>query len=322
MHLHLKSNVAAGEVRVQAFEALVQEVAGRAGSFQAEHATLGEDFLGYRLRVAGQMLSLSHRPTSRSALVAIHQSTTGTRRYCLEAGAWASLRPRIEATVDMLHGHELEQDLTLAAREPLHADGTVVFQDRWWDHWQDHPHDSQQSLGAHYKHDLHPLIHALAEGQLFPRLPEHPRILDLGGGTGSLLMRMGRWGHLVDRNARQLAAAEARPDACFEVHAGDIRALPDFAAVVGGPVHLALAIGSLHLHVMEPTQAWKLAHGLFGDLAPGGYLVAAGHSPLLLNRDDLELIGFEVHNCIVPGRDDKGRRQQLYLARRPPGSSS
>ena len=51
---------------------------------------------------------------------------------------------------------------------------------------------------------------------------------------GSLLLKIGRWGHLVERNTRQLAAADAHPERCYEVHAGDIRTLPDFRAVAGG----------------------------------------------------------------------------------------
>jgi hypothetical protein len=68
---------------------------------------------------------------------------------------------------------------------------------------------------------------------------------------------------------------------------------------------------------MDPHDAWRVAHKLFADLAPGGFLVAAGHTPFLLNREDLERIGFEVHNTTVPGRDAQGRRRQLYVARRP-----
>lgn len=68
---------------------------------------------------------------------------------------------------------------------------------------------------------------------------------------------------------------------------------------------------------MNPDDAWRVAHKLFADLAPGGCLVAAGHTPFLMNREDLELIGFEVHNTTVHGRDAQGRRRQLYVPRRP-----
>ncbi len=317
MPLHLKSPVSTDDLRRQAFEALLTGVAERAGPFLADHAALGESFFGVRLRVLGEELSLSHRPGAESPVVAVHRSAGGTRRYCLGPGAWGALARRVESTADVLHGHEVELDRTLAARQPLAERGTVVFQDRWWDHWQDHEWVHGGTLGAWYKTVLHPLIGEFVCRELLRALPEKPRILDLGGGSGSLLMQLGQWAHLVERNTRQVAMADARPDRCFEIHQGDVRQLPDFGAVAGGPVHLALAVGLLNLHVMAPTEAWRVAHGLFADLAPGGLVLIAGHSACLLNREDLELIGYEVHNCAVPGRRADGRRLQLYLARRP-----
>lgn len=141
------SPVSTDDVREGAFEALLQAVAARAGSFQAEHAALGEDFLGYRIRVRGQALSLSHRPSRSSAVVAVHRTAESTRRFCLAPGSWGQSQRQVEATADVLHGHEVEQDMTLAARESLVDAGTVVFQDRWRDHWQDRPHDAEHRLG-------------------------------------------------------------------------------------------------------------------------------------------------------------------------------
>ncbi len=154
-------------------------------------------------------------------------------------------------------------------------------------------------------------------GPLLPALPPHPRVVELGGGRGRLLRLLGLGGHLVERNERQLALAKADLPTGVELHAGDMRALPDFDAVAGGPVHLALAVGSLHVNVMHPEEAWRFAHGLLQDLAPGGFFLAAGHTPFLLNADDLSLMGFEVLNTVVPSRAPRGAQRQLYLARRP-----
>ena len=35
---------------------------------------------------------------------------------------------------------------------------------------------------------------------------------------GFLLLKIGRWGHLVERNTRQLAAADAHTERPYEVH--------------------------------------------------------------------------------------------------------
>ena len=128
--LHLESPIADARVRAQALASLVAQVAARAGAFAAEHAPLSEEFLGIRLRVGAESLALSHRLDPASAVVALHRGPEGTRCYCLGPGAWLALRSRVEATADVLHGHEVEVDQTLLARSALHADGTVVYSDR------------------------------------------------------------------------------------------------------------------------------------------------------------------------------------------------
>ncbi len=318
MPLRLEAPPADEATRGGALQDLLGAIQGLAGPFQPLHAELNEDFFGYRLRLPGEELSLAYRPRGDASLVAVHRSGAGVRRYCLPPGAWHELRRGLAILLTYLHGDEFEFDHTLAARRPLLRDGTVVFQDRWWDHWEDHPFGTRGlTLGHHYRDLVHPLVQQVV-GRLLPLLPPRPRIVDLGGGQGRLLRLLGLGGHLVERNERQLEMARHGQPEGVELHAADIRSIPDYAALATGPVHIALAVGSLHVNGMVPEHAWKLVHGLLEDLAPGGFLLAAGHTPFLLNADDLELIGYEVLNTGVPSKGQAGGQlRQLYLARRP-----
>ena len=82
------SPVSTDDVREGAFEALLQAVAAQAGSFQAEHPALGEDFPGYRIRVRGQ--ALAARESLVDAGTVVFQDRQRTPAPWTRAAAWVS----------------------------------------------------------------------------------------------------------------------------------------------------------------------------------------------------------------------------------------
>jgi len=67
----------------------------------------------------------------------------------------------------------------------------------------------------------------------------------------------------------------------------------------------------LNSEVVTTSQAGALLNALVPTLRPGGLLVAFGHTPVLLDRDDLESRGLRVQQCLGRFKDDVF---QYYIA--------
>ncbi|MBT5855478.1 hypothetical protein HOH87_02450 [bacterium] len=66
------------------------------------------------------------------------------------------------------------------------------------------------------------------------------------------------------------------------------------------PVQLIISCGGLLNEGISPTKkdALSAAHAMYKTLEEGGYLMVSGQSPIWLNKDNFESVGFRVRHCI------------------------
>jgi len=101
-------------------------------------------------------------------------------------------------------------------------------------------------------------------------VPQGPRLLDVGGGTGATALRLKQLGHAQIVGLVDLVAAESVEGLDF-CYSGDLTdpALLDRIAAEQGPFDTIVAADVLE-HLVDP---WTLVKRLHGMLKPGGSLL-------------------------------------------------
>ncbi|MFN0117537.1 MAG: hypothetical protein ACKVQC_04490 [Elusimicrobiota bacterium] len=219
------------------------------------------------------------------------------------------LEREIEPLITLLNGNDWELDLT--SRE------SAVREEYKWDNWK------WTAPFWAYQLSIHPLFLHVVYELLRNEKSTDLEIWDLFGGDGTFLRNLNkllRKSHhgkfeytIIDGNSEVGDKIRHIPSRIIE---HKFTTETDLAALAPGHPQVITAIGGLNFQVTDRAVALHMAKEIFKVLPEGGKFILGGFTSLLLNRKDLEDIGFEVKNTSVPF-DITGSAIQLYVAVKP-----
>lgn len=265
------------------------------------HDTLRAPFAGYRVRLPDRSLDIAC-PVDGHGPAAVGRNG---RWLALDADNAARLTPLLDALCGTLEGLELELDFADLPIEPVPSS--------IWDGW---PSDdvTGREVAAAYAHHLYPMLGEIVGGLgLTPGMSA----LDLGAGEAPYRARLdaAAGGPLrvlhVDRRPPTSLAAN---DSWIALDLRDADPLAHVAAA-RGPFHLIVSVGGLNLSVLRRTEALAALAAVRPAIAPGGWVVALGYTPLAVRAGDAAALGLTPSATCLGGADRAFR--QVLVAQAP-----